>query len=395
MMIGDRAIKDLTPQTTNIGDRLVKNMRICGSGIYRYHRSEAGLMGLTDVDKYIGDKQYFNVFRPPQVLIDNRDKFARVPIITGTHQVVHRDNAKELTVGLVGDTVDYEIDKDDGETYLYTTGTIIAGDGVDAYNDFGQLSVGYDPVVKWASGEHNGVRYHATLMGFNDVNHLLICKTARGGPQCMIMDSLDNSPAKNKDGGHMNFFKKIFGSKPRQVVGDGDVVPVLLQSLTKGADPKVQVPIIRDITGDSDAAWNEYLDELEAADVTKVDAKTLGDAVELVQEYYRAHIVGDTGNPDPDDGGDTDTKGSEGTDGDGMPGDAKDEPKKDGPDKGESKKDMPGDAIDYDKLADKLAERMKTTTPAKEPADIAPVVGDSGVPGTGTTSDDYIKQIWG
>lgn len=389
MMIGDMAIKDLTPKTTNIGDRLVKNMRICGSGIYTYHRSEAQLMGLSDVDKYIGDAQYFNVFRPPQVLIDNREKFARVPIITGAHQVVHRENAKQLTVGLVGDTVDYEVDKDDGETYLYTTGTIIAGDGVDAYNDFGQLSVGYDPVVQWSSGEHNGVPYHATLMGFNDVNHLLICKTARGGPQCMIMDSLDNSPTKNKDGGHMNFFQKIFGSKPKQVVGDSGVVPVLLQSLAKGGDPKVQVPIIRSIVGDSDATWNEYLDELEAVDLTKVDMKTLGDAVDVVQEYYMEHIVGDTGNPDPDDGGKSEPKGSEGTDDEGMPGDAKD-----GPEKDEPKKDMPGDAIDYDKLADKLAERM--TKKVEPQVDITPVVvGDSGAAGTSITSDDYIKQIWG
>lgn len=346
-------------------------------------------MGLSDVDKYIGDAQYFNVFRPPQVLIDNREKFARVPIITGAHQVVHRENAKQLTVGLVGDTVDYEVDKDDGETYLYTTGTIIAGDGVDAYNDFGQLSVGYDPVVQWAGGEHNGVPYHATLMGFKDVNHLLICKTARGGPQCMIMDSLDNSPVKNKDGGHMNFFKKIFGSKPKQVVGDSGVVPVLLQSLAKGGDPKVQVPIIRSIVGDGDAVWNEYLDELEAADLTKVDMKTLGDAVDVVQEYYMNHIVGDTGNPDPDEGGKNEPDDSEGTDPDGMPGDAKDKPGEDEP-----KKDMPGDAIDYDKLADKLAERM--TKKVEPQVDITPVVvGDSGASGTSITSDDYIKQIWG
>ena len=186
----------------------------------------------------------------------------------------------------------------------------------------------------------------------------------------------------------MNFFQKIFGSKPKQVVGDSGVVPVLLQSLAKGGDPKVQVPIIRSIVGDSDATWNEYLDELEAVDLTKVDMKTLGDAVDVVQEYYIAHIVGDTGNPDPDDGGKNEPNGSEGTDDSGMPGDAKNEPKND-----DSKKDMAGDAIDYDKLADKLAERMvKKVEPQ---VDITPVIGDSGAPGTSITSDDYIKQIWG
>ena len=44
-LTGDMAIKDLTPQTTNIGHRIVKNMRICGSGIYTYHKSEAPLLG--------------------------------------------------------------------------------------------------------------------------------------------------------------------------------------------------------------------------------------------------------------------------------------------------------------------------------------------------------------
>ena len=50
---GDMAIKDLTPRSTNIGSRIVKNMRICGSGIYTYARREARLLNLAPVpEKY-------------------------------------------------------------------------------------------------------------------------------------------------------------------------------------------------------------------------------------------------------------------------------------------------------------------------------------------------------
>ena len=190
-IIGDMAIKDLTPKSTNIGDRIVKNMRICGSGIYTYARSEAKLLHLDPVPPEYANLEFINVYRPPEVLEKYKSYFARVPIITGHHVKVDRDNAHDLVVGMVGDTVDSEVDKDDGETYLYTTGTIVAGDGVDAYERYGQLSVGYDPIMKWQKGVHNGVEYQAVLEGFNDVNHLLICKVARGGPQCMVMDSLD------------------------------------------------------------------------------------------------------------------------------------------------------------------------------------------------------------
>lgn len=398
------AIKDMTPQTTNIGERIVKNMRICGSGIYTYDISEAPLLHLGPTPAEHKSLRFINVFRPPEVLIANKDKFARVPIITGRHQVVHRDNAKELTVGMVGDSVEYEKDAKDGETYLYTTGTIVAGDGVDAYEQYGQLSVGYDPIVEWENGEHNGVPYHAVLRGFNDVNHLLICKVARGGPQCMVMDSLSGEEPttflgrinKIHGGTGVVIFKKIFGAKSKKVAGDSNTISVLLNSLTKGADPKVQVPIIRELAGDSDGTWNEYLDELEAAP-SNVDAKQLGDAVGLVIEYYNTHILGDTGAPDPDEPDEKkpDTKGSEGTDDKGMPGDSGTK------DKAEEK-DAVGDSVDLDAIADKVAERvMKKLGHGQDVAgdtahdDVvsSPIAGDGA--STGSASDEFMKSIWG
>lgn len=298
-IIGDMAIKDLTPKSTNIGDRLVKNMRICGSGIYTYARREAHLLHLDPVPAEYADLEYINVYRPPEVLEKYKSYFARVPIITGHHVKVDRQNAKDLVVGMVGDTVESEVDKDDGETYLYTTGTIVAGDGVDAYENYGQLSVGYDPIMKWKKGIHNGVEYQAELVGFNDVNHLLICKVARGGPQCMVMDSLDElTPLEkfiyqNQNGGtKMGIFNKIFGSQ-KQVAGDSgrSLVPVYLDSIALGAEPKTQVQKIRAIVGDSDTTFNEYLGELEMAGDEKPEV--VKKAVDIVTAYYNEHLAGD------------------------------------------------------------------------------------------------------
>lgn len=290
-LCGDMAIKDLSPKDANSGGRIIKNMRICGSGLYEYHVSEAPLMGLVIPGDY--KDEFFKIFRSPEVLEKNKDLYARVPIITGHHVRVNTSNAKQLAVGMVGDTVQSEVG-DDGETYLYTTGTIIAGDGIAAYEKYGELSVGYDPIVRWAPGTYKGQQYQAVLDGFNEINHLLICPTARGGHQCMIMDSLSNH---NKfktilnGGRNMGVFAKIFGAKP--MTGDARVVEVLLDSIKVGADPKTQVAAVRSMMGDKkDETFTGYLDEL--AGITGDEDKAIvAKAIDTVKKYYSDNLAGD------------------------------------------------------------------------------------------------------
>ena len=389
---GDMAIKDLTPKSTNIGDRIVKNMRICGSGIYTYARREAHLLHLDPVPSEYANLEYINVYRPPEVLEKYKAYFARVPIIIGHHVKVDRQNAHDLVVGMVGDTVESEVDKDDGETYLYTTGTIVAGDGVEAYENYGQLSVGYDPIMKWKKGVHNGVEYQAELVGFNDVNHLLICKVARGGPQCMVMDSLDElTPLEkfiyqNSNGGtKMGIFNKIFGSQ-KQVAGDSgrSLVPVYLDSIALGAEPKAQVQKIRAIVGDSDTTFNEYLGELEMAGDEKPEV--IRKAIDIVTKYYNDHLAGDEKTVKVEK---SDKDGNEGK-----------------PPAGEEKKPeekSAGDSIDMDALADKVAARLLAAQkPVEEPKTAGdegseldtPLGGDSKT-GSGMSSDSLVKDIWG
>lgn len=413
-LIGDMAIKDLTPKTTNIGDRIVKNMRICGSGIYTYGRTEASLLGLTPIPEQYKDLKLINVFRPAEVLVANKDKFARVPIITGRHVKVDRDNAKQLVVGMVGDSVEAEVDSEDGETYLYTTGTIVAGDGVEAYEEYGQLSVGYVPRMKWQSGVHKGVEYQAVLEGFDDVNHLLICKVARGGPQCMVMDSLDDcSPLErfiNVHTGHetqnggedMKLFTKIFGSTRKQVAGDSNVVSVLLQSISVGADPKIQVGKIRAIVGDSDTVFNEYLGELEMAGDEKPEV--VAKAVDIVDAYYKDHFCGDekTIEVKKEDKDGKEEKNVE-VKKDGK--ETKDiEVKKDGDGEKEVTVKEAGDAchgdsIDYEKLATLVVEKLQPKKDVagdeleNEKESSMPMAGDASVETKDSSS--FIADIFG
>ncbi len=89
---GDYAVVDLTPKSTNIGGRLVKHLRMAGSGCYKYHRSEAATFGL-DASFLPGDQQFWYAYRPAEVLRKNASMFARIPIITGGHVKVVPENA--------------------------------------------------------------------------------------------------------------------------------------------------------------------------------------------------------------------------------------------------------------------------------------------------------------
>lgn len=420
---GDMAIKDLTPKSTNIGDRIVKNMRICGSGIYTYARREAHLLHLDPVPKEYDNLEYINVYRPPEVLNKYKDYFARIPIITGHHVKVDRNNAHDLVVGMVGDTVESEVDKDDGETYLYTTGTIVAGDGVDAYERYGQLSVGYEPTMEWKKGVHNGVEYQAVLTGFQDVNHLLICKVARGGPQCMVMDSLDESSPlerfiyQNQNGGErMSVFSKIFGSASKKIVGDEGrvLVPVYLDSIAVGANPKTQVEKIRAIVGDSVPEFNGFLDELAMAGDEKPEV--IAKAVAIVKDYYNEHMVGDEKDVTTKKEGDNKSAGEGGK----KAGDNKaagEDDKKAGDNKSAGEGDnkpagdedgcakgmrLSGDEIEA--IAQKTAAILQASQSKAEPKTAGDestlpdnstlIAGDSGSKNA-KSSDDITKEIWG
>ena len=407
-LFGDMAIKDLSPKDANSSGRIVKNLRICGSGLYEYHVSEAPLMGLSIPEDYHGDT--FKIFRSPEVLEQNKELYARVPIITGHHVRVNASNAKQLAVGMIGDTITTEVG-DDGELYLYTTGTIITEDGIEAYENLGELSVGYDPIVEWSEGEYKGQKYQAVLKGFHEINHVLICKTARGGHQCMIMDSLEvfekaKQAEKPKDNGGkaMGIFKKIFGAPSKKMTGDSAVVSALLQSIKVGADAKTQVSHVKELIGDSaDETLKGYFEDLCGDDVAQADKETLCKAIDVVDGYCKRLLGDEVAHPAKDDAKKAEPAGDESNCNTAELPAADEASKKDEKQKkAEDSRASAGDSIDYDRIINGVVEKLSAKK-AEEPSKLA---GDemevsrlqtllAGDEKKEVTSDEVVKEIWG
>lgn len=209
----------------------------------------------------------------------------------------------------------------------------------------------------------------------------------------------------------MGIFNKIFGSQ-KQVAGDSgrSLVPVYLDSIALGAEPKTQVQRIRAIVGDSDPTFNEYLGELEMAGDEKPEV--IKKAVDIVSAYYKEHLAGDEFPPKDDDKKSKEEKEEKKPAGDEekKPDDkekkeAGDEEKKPEDDKksaGDGCGKLSGDELDA--IADKVAARMLAAQSKAEPKkEEIPAAGDELTMPLGGdsvnkevhTSDDFIKDIWG
>lgn len=91
----------------------------------------------------------------------------------------------------------------------------------------------------------------------------------------------------------MGVFSKIFGYASKKVAGDEgrNLVPVYLDSIVAGANPKTQVEKIRSIVGDSSDEFNGFLDEL--AMIGKEEPAVIAKAVGIVTKYYNENMAGD------------------------------------------------------------------------------------------------------
>lgn len=211
----------------------------------------------------------------------------------------------------------------------------------------------------------------------------------------------------------MSIFTKIFGSTQPKVAGDEGriLVPVYLESIKAGADPKTQVEKIHAIVGDSNAEFSGFLDELAMAGDEKPEV--IAKAVDIVNNYYKEHLAGDESKVCPKCGKKPCACDKAGDEGKLPAGEEKkpeeksagEEKKPEGKSAGDEEKPeekSAGDSIDYDILADKLAARMvamQSKNPAKTAGDETydelqmPLNGDSA--SDAHTSDDFIKDIWG
>lgn len=208
----------------------------------------------------------------------------------------------------------------------------------------------------------------------------------------------------------MSVFSKIFGSASKKVAGDEGrvLVPVYLDSIAAGADPKIQVEKIRAIVGDSNEEFKGFLDELAMAGDEKPEVITK--AVNIVKKYYVENMAGDEFPPKKDEDKKDDKKpedkkeaGDESKKDDKKPEEkeAGDESKKDDKSAGDGcMGKLSGDEIDA--IAQKTAAIMLAAQAKKEEQSAGdeqteppamPMNGDSGASGKG--SDDFMKDIWG
>ena len=186
----------------------------------------------------------------------------------------------------------------------------------------------------------------------------------------------------------MSVFSKIFGSASKKIAGDEGriLVPVYLDSIAAGANPKIQVEKIRAIVGDSNEEFKGFLDELAMAGDEKPEV--IAKAVDIMKKFYNEKMAGDE---DP-------SKKEE---------DSSKKDKKPAGDEDLSKKEegagcmsrLSGDEIDA--IAQKTAAIMlaaqskaesKTAGDEQMEPPAMPLAGDAGA--SGKSSDDFMKEIF-
>ena len=174
-------------------DRLIKHGRFAHSGTYEYAAGEMPRLGLVDPPSEIGSKAMYNVYRPPQVLMNavQEGLFTHLPL-TRSHPEnwVDPETFKDEIIGWTDGKVDVGYLKDSKE--ISVNGTVVLGDKV-AIESYEQgiidLSPGYSADFKWQKGiAPDGKPYDAVMTKINSTNHLALVNKGRGGKDSTIID---------------------------------------------------------------------------------------------------------------------------------------------------------------------------------------------------------------
>lgn len=137
-------------------DKLVKDVVIARSGIYKYGDNELKGMGLDSVPEKYKNKHVFNVYRPAIVLEKAADKFVRLPLtLEHPRDMVDGTNFKKYAVGFTGDSSFTKIIKGkDDELAIQSTLTLIDNSAVRAYyTGTVEVSPGYSAIFDWQEGK--------------------------------------------------------------------------------------------------------------------------------------------------------------------------------------------------------------------------------------------------
>jgi hypothetical protein len=174
-----------------ITNKIVKDVAIAHSGIYKYAREELPTIGiaLDSIPEKYNNLLYFNVYRPALLMEGAADMFTRLPVtVEHPDSLVNADNFGDLAKGFTGDSV--KVIMEDNEAYIHSTVTLIGQAAIDYYtHDCKEVSPGYVSDSIWEDGVHNGEDYQIKMTSIKGVNHLAMTVAARGGSLTCVRDS--------------------------------------------------------------------------------------------------------------------------------------------------------------------------------------------------------------
>ena len=236
-------------------DKLIKNVAIARSGVYRYLKDELpnlGLGGSTPPASCSG-LGFFNVYRPATVLARAVGKFVRLPLtLEHPNEMVDGNNFKKFAVGFTGDTATIDMTKDNKEVTVRSTLAIVDNSAVRAYyQHVVEVSPGYNAVFDWEDGTApSGEKYQIVMKEVTDVNHLALTRHGRGGSAACILDSGMIGDSMRKSG-LIYAVRKLLGVKDASK-SFGDQVKELIADRSKLSDEDIikRVDLLKDSIAD-------------------------------------------------------------------------------------------------------------------------------------------------
>lgn len=164
--------------------RLEKNVIIARSGVYKYEPAALSVLKCSGTPP-VGyeNKTYYNVYRPATVLVENTDKFVKIPLIREHQAFITPKNYRDYALGWTGDSaVSVPLDGTK-EVGIQSTVNLLDEEAIDMYeNGFRDVSPFYGADFRWAEGvTPDGEPYDIIMDKVNFVNHLAFTRQGRGG----------------------------------------------------------------------------------------------------------------------------------------------------------------------------------------------------------------------
>ena len=174
-----------------MNERLVKNVAIAKSGIYKYTKDELPNLGVAATPPCYEGVRVFNVYRPSTVLERAAHMFVKLPLtLEHPNEMVSPTNFKRYVVGYTGDSASTSMSKEGKEVLVKSSLVIADAQAMRAYySSVREVSPGYTADFAWEDGvAPSGEKYQIVMKEITSVNHLALVRHGRGGSAAAILD---------------------------------------------------------------------------------------------------------------------------------------------------------------------------------------------------------------